>query len=366
MAAIRYRDLFVDCNATRFTSETVNALHRVACPLQAGRSLADFPTHFNVSFSSPLGLPITALYSQYWASQLVIDPERKKHTPTLYATWAAKAWLVNQTATANPFHSKYFAWMDAGQFRNPHKPWQSPVDTHKLAAVFGENEADGEALPDHPPFPLYNASRHSHPSAQPVSSRLHKLLINLVNPLPPSYCTPTPIDPLRTFPPTLLSDHAAGQSFLGTAPAIHWYTTAYYALLLSYQQRALLWGKDQNVANGVLWGYRGSVVMLGGWRLAGLQGCVVGRGWDAHWSWIGEWLQVRGGRRTVGEVGDVACPEAMYGVEGMVVEAQAVCDGTHGEWLQQSEEEASKLQGPPAKVAKAEAEQTQRKHESGM
>ena len=358
MAAIRYNHLFTNCNHTHFTLNTLNSPHLVPCQLQHDRSLTDFPTHFNITFASPLALPITSLYSSYWESQLAMDPERKKHTPTLYATWNAKAYLVNRTATENPFHSKYFAWMDAGQFRNPHKPWQSAVDVEKLAAVFGESEVESGAE-----YREYNATVHPHPSATAVVSRQHKLLVNLVHTLPASYCSP--VDPLTSFPLTLLSDHTAGQSFLGTAHAIHWYTDAYYRLLLSYQQRGVLWGKDQNVANGLVWGYKGSVIMLAAWKVSGIEQCVVGRGWDAHWSWMGEWLQQRGERSGADNAG--VCPESMYDVDGMVVEGQTVCDNKHDHWLKQSEEDASKLHGPPAQVASAEAEQTRqrRKEDSG-
>ena len=353
MAAIRYRELFVDCGAAHFTLDTANTLHNVACRLQPNRSLSHFPTHFNLAYSSPLDLPITALYSPYWEQQLAIDPERAKHTPTLYATWAAKAYLVNQTATLNPFRSRYFAWLDAGQLRSSEKPWKRAVDGQKLAMTFGESE---EGLTERSPFRTFHGSRHPHPSARAVVSRQHKLLVNLVHPLPASYCTP--FDPFITFPPTLLSDHTAGQSYLGTAAAIHWYADLYYRLLLSYQSRGVLWGKDQNVANGVTFGYGGSVLLLGAWKVAGRSECVVGQGWDAHWSWMGEWLQQRGEY-------DGTCPDEMYAVEGMVVEGQAVCEGQHAEWLQQSEEEASKLQGPPAQVARAEAEQTKQRNDSG-
>ena len=354
MAAIRYRELFVNCSAERFTLVSANALHRVACPLQSDRSLLDLPTHFNLSYSSPLELPITALYSSYWDAQLAVDPERAKHSPTLYATWNAKAYLVNETATLNPFHSKYFAWMDAGQFRNAARPWRSAVDAHKLAVVFGEVEA---GLSERPPFCAYDGGRHPHPSTSAVVSRQHKLLVNLVHPFPASYCMP--FDPFTTSPATLLSDHTAGQSFVGTAAAIRWYADVYYRLLLSYQSRGLVWGKDQNVANGITFAYKGSVMLLGTWKVAGRSECVVGRGWDAHWSWMGEWLQ----RRT--KQHERSCADEMYAVDGMVVEGQAVCDGTHADWLAQSDIEASRLQGPPAPVAIAEAAQTHLSKDSG-
>ena len=346
MAAIRFRELFVNCEPAQFTADTINSLHRVACPLRPNRSLSHFPTRFELSYSSPLDLPITALYSAHWEAQLAIDPERAKHSPTLYATWSAKAYLVNRTATSNPFHSKYFAWMDAGQFRNASKPWQSAVDADKLAVAFGETQ---ETITGHPPSRTYDSSRHMHPSMAAVQSRQHKLLVSLVHPLPASYCAS--FDPFVTLPVTLLSDHTAGQSFLGTASAIHWYAALYYRLLLSYQSRGAVWGKDQNVANGVTFGYKGSMLLLGAWKVADRAECVVGRGWDAHWSWMGEWLQQRTERKD-------GCPDELYAVKGMVVEGQAMCDGTHADWLRQSEEEASRVQGPPTLVAKAEAEQT--------
>ena len=347
MASIRYRQLFINCTPAHFLLDTANALHRVDCPLHVNRSLSHFPTHFNLSYTSPLELPITALYSAHWDAQLAIDPERAKHSPTLYATWNAKAYLVNETATANPFHSKYFAWMDAGQFRNRHKPWQLAVNAHKLAETFGEE------LPRQLPSSVREGGGHLHPSAGAVVSRRHKLLVNVVHPFPASYCTP--FDPFVTFPPTLLSDHTAGQSFIGTATAIRWYADVYYRLLLSYQARDVVWGKDQNVANGITFAYHGSMLLLAVWKVANRSECVVGRGWDAHWSWMGEWLQ----HAPQPHMG--ACPDDMYAVEGMVVEGQAVCDGMHKEWLRQSEEDASRLHGPPVQIAKAEAEQMQLK-----
>ena len=60
------------------------------------------------------------LYKDKWMAQHAMDPERKIHSPELYAVWAQKAFFVESAVHQNPFQTEYFFWCDIGAFRDPH------------------------------------------------------------------------------------------------------------------------------------------------------------------------------------------------------------------------------------------------------
>jgi hypothetical protein len=45
------------------------------------------------------------------------DPEKNKHSGSLYVIWDEKSSWLLQGVQLNPFHSKFFAWVDIGYFR---------------------------------------------------------------------------------------------------------------------------------------------------------------------------------------------------------------------------------------------------------
>ncbi len=59
------------------------------------------------------------LYKSKWIEDHAKDPEKRIHTPELYAIWAQKAFFVEQAVHMNVFNTGYFFWCDFGAFRNP-------------------------------------------------------------------------------------------------------------------------------------------------------------------------------------------------------------------------------------------------------
>lgn len=73
-------------------------------------------SNYESAFDMP---PLEKLGGYEWAlAQHKIDPENNVHVPDLYGVWTAKPWIVKQAKDANPYHSEYFFWTDAGSFRD--------------------------------------------------------------------------------------------------------------------------------------------------------------------------------------------------------------------------------------------------------
>lgn len=53
----------------------------------------------------------------YKNQQYLLDPEKKKHTPELYAIWNCKIYFTQSIALVNPFNSKFFIYADFGGWR---------------------------------------------------------------------------------------------------------------------------------------------------------------------------------------------------------------------------------------------------------
>ena len=327
LASLRYARLFLNATPAAFTADTLNALHLVRLELRPDMSLLQYRTMWRVDFPSALDIPLLhSTFSSTFTSQLSMDPERAKHSPLLYATWTAKPFLVNLSAALNPFHSKLFCWMDAGQFRNPHSAVTRFPSTQQVEALFH----DSAELPSSPPYALHQPMLHPHPSASPVSSRQHKLVMVLVHPYTPAFCEA--LDPATSHPPHLLLDHHAGQSFIASAHSARWYSALYYDTAVAWAERAWLIGKDQTLMNALVQGYRGSFIVVGAWQVERQPQCWMGIGWDAHWSWMGSFLAAEEERLQ----GCVAEGERQahryYDVQSMSVDAQDVCSEGHEDW----------------------------------
>lgn len=67
-------------------------------------------------------LDVWKLYKDIFQYHHTMDPERKIHSPELYAVWTQKAWFVERAIEANPFQTDFFFWCDIGAFRNPAVP----------------------------------------------------------------------------------------------------------------------------------------------------------------------------------------------------------------------------------------------------
>mmetsp|Transcript_11089 Transcript_11089/g.17005 ORF Transcript_11089/g.17005 Transcript_11089/m.17005 type:complete len:364 (-) Transcript_11089:148-1239(-) len=64
-------------------------------------------------------LPLAKNYtSNFWQSQLDIDPEKKRHAGyEVFWIWLSKTWFVSEGIRMNPFQSKLFMWSDIGCYR---------------------------------------------------------------------------------------------------------------------------------------------------------------------------------------------------------------------------------------------------------
>ncbi|GAA6052622.1 hypothetical protein JCM3770_006407 [Rhodotorula araucariae] len=84
----------------------------------------DKPITINSTYPTAFQMPpLEDLGGEEWAiRQNKMDPENFKHVHEIYGIWTAKPWLVKEVAKANPYHSKYFMWVDAGALREPDVP----------------------------------------------------------------------------------------------------------------------------------------------------------------------------------------------------------------------------------------------------
>lgn len=75
---------------------------------------------WNVTYSDAVDMPpIQSLGGAKWAQEMERkDPEKYKHVAGVYPPWTAKPWMVREAKNFNPYHSKYFFWVDAGGFRD--------------------------------------------------------------------------------------------------------------------------------------------------------------------------------------------------------------------------------------------------------
>jgi hypothetical protein len=64
-------------------------------------------------------LDMWKLYKSVWKAQHTLDPEKRHHSPELYAIWAQKSGFVRDAWLLNPFNTEYFFWCDIGAFRGP-------------------------------------------------------------------------------------------------------------------------------------------------------------------------------------------------------------------------------------------------------
>jgi hypothetical protein len=55
--------------------------------------------------------------NNYKNRQNKLDPERRTHSPNLYALWNIKPYMVKKIASANPYNSSFFIYTDAGAWR---------------------------------------------------------------------------------------------------------------------------------------------------------------------------------------------------------------------------------------------------------
>lgn len=176
--------------------------------LRAGK-----PTIFYV-YDNLWALPKLAAASEtYKTEQHAKDPESAMHVPDLYFIWNSKLFMVNETATQNLFHSRYFAWVDSGAFRRPHNLKMWP-DERQVTTLFQGNEG--------------------------------RIMLGLMY--------EPPLENVKTWSESMgpyMSDSIQGGFFVGEKKTIRWYADEFYRIHDVDAQNGYFVGKDQNLMNQI-------------------------------------------------------------------------------------------------------------------
>ncbi|CAF1125530.1 unnamed protein product [Adineta steineri] len=144
-------------------------------------------------------MPPIKSYLATFERQHQVDPERALHSVDLYAVWCAKSYVLNRSAELNPFGTKYFLYVDAGAFRSAN----------------------------------YRFRAWPHPSTISTVFKNDRFFLGMITPLPRRFCTfnYTMMDgPIKT-------DLIEGTFMGGSASAIRWWTSVYYATINDYRAK---------------------------------------------------------------------------------------------------------------------------------
>ncbi|UJR12484.1 hypothetical protein I4U23_016659 [Adineta vaga] len=177
------------------------------------RKNGSLPSYFILVYKTPLQMPpITSLISTF-EQQYQIDPERAYHSVDLYAVWCAKSFMLNRTAELNPFHTKFFLYVDSGAFRSPKYRFQAWPDASTLSNIFNTN----------------------------------RFLLGMITRLPHRFCS---FKYQITNGPLKINLFQAG--FMGgSIDTIRWWTSVFYETINDYRRRNFFIGKDQHIMNTI-------------------------------------------------------------------------------------------------------------------
>ncbi|CAF0764100.1 unnamed protein product [Adineta steineri] len=158
-------------------------------------------------------MPPIKTYLATFERQHQVDPERALHSVDLYAVWCAKSYVLNRSAELNPFGTKYFLYVDAGAFRSAN----------------------------------YRFRAWPHPAAISTVFNNDRFFLGMITPLPRRFCA---------FNYTMMDgpikmDLIEGTFMGGSASAIRWWTSVYYATIDDYRAKDFFIGKDQYVMNSI-------------------------------------------------------------------------------------------------------------------
>jgi hypothetical protein len=116
-------------------------------------------TQFNSPFDVP---PLRKMQSVYEVQHDTLDPEKQRHSAPLYATWNAKAWLLEDAASRYASSSTQWCfWSDAGALREAHAFREWP-NIERVEDVF-QSGSETRNIPKSDLFfvPIYDAPTSS-------------------------------------------------------------------------------------------------------------------------------------------------------------------------------------------------------------
>ncbi|KAJ7758556.1 hypothetical protein DFH07DRAFT_741680 [Mycena maculata] len=183
----------------------------------------DLPIIINTTYTTPFDIPpLDGARNVYYKMQAQ-DRERARHSPELYAVWAAKPYFLDEAVQSLARVGKvydYAFWNDAGSFRFPHKytNWPSPA---RVRSIWEEGSAlSGEKAEDLLFFPIAGLP---HPSMK-YWVQDHG-----------------PVD----------TEFSEGSFFGGSPRTVAWWRRTYYAYHDHYLHLGQFVGKDQTLINAI-------------------------------------------------------------------------------------------------------------------
>ena len=185
-----------------------------------------YATRIITDFDSPWEMPPIKDIKDVLMSQLNMDPEKRIHSPDLYAIWNAKAWMLQYVAEQNPFKTRYFLWIDAGAFRSENYRFGRWPNQERAVQIFEKD-------------------------------RPHKILLSLINPFSQEVCIKLQnrmaAYDVEQGPLTL--SLIQGGIIGGSAESIRWWSDVYYKTLRMYIRKRWFVGKDQETMNALTLAY---------------------------------------------------------------------------------------------------------------
>jgi len=156
-----------------------------------------------------------------WDRQYEMDAEKQLHSAGLYQVWSSKVDMLTKVSVWNPFNTDCFYFFDVGYFRDTDRytnwPAKSvvkslPRDRVVFLAIYGFRNEEYN----------HQVRYFSHSNG----------------------------------------DRLGGGAFGGTQSAILRYNDLYYKMVKEYDEHGVMWGKEQNVLNGVAMAHPDSVFIV--------------------------------------------------------------------------------------------------------
>ncbi|KIO24787.1 hypothetical protein M407DRAFT_76493 [Tulasnella calospora MUT 4182] len=199
------------------------------------RLRGDLPLTIDTTFGSPFAVPpLNGLETIYADQHDRLDPERNRHNPGLYATWNAKAWLLQHAAekyTTN--NTEWLFWCDAGALRDSHTFAHWP-DLERTRNIFSAAAARTGTPADELFFiPMWGA-----PSTPATIKKAREWKED--------------DGPLDLYLMGKGQDLSEGSMFGGKRPAVKWWSSTFYALHDKYLKAGKFVGKDQEIFNSIM------------------------------------------------------------------------------------------------------------------